>query len=125
MGIPTIGPRGIRFRSRIEAQWAYLFDEVGFVWEYEPIDLAGYIPDFILTFEGSRQKEILVEIKSSMDIWGDYEAAESKILRSGWKGMFMILGANHKEGGVPREMVRHRGVWQHRGEGVPGRAEIV
>ena len=28
-GIPTIGVRGIQFRSRIEAQWAYIFEKLG------------------------------------------------------------------------------------------------
>jgi len=40
-GIPTIGVRGIQFRSRIEAQWAYIFEKLEWNWEYEPIDLEG------------------------------------------------------------------------------------
>ena len=37
-GIPTIGVRGIQFRSRIEAQWAYIFEKLEWNWEYEAID---------------------------------------------------------------------------------------
>lgn len=48
--IPT-SYRGTNFRSRIEARWAVFFDLVEWPWEYEPIDLEGYIPDFILTFD--------------------------------------------------------------------------
>ena len=59
-GIPTIGVRGIQFRSRIEAQWAYIFEKLEWNWEYEPIDLEGYIPDFIIKFD---EDEILIEIK--------------------------------------------------------------
>jgi len=44
--------RGYRFRSRIEARWAVLFESLGWPWEYEPegFDLGDgfgrYLPDF-------------------------------------------------------------------------------
>lgn len=44
-GIPTLYA-GTQFRSRLEARWAALFDLLGWPWEYEPIDLPGWIPDF-------------------------------------------------------------------------------
>lgn len=50
---------GVRFRSRLEARWAAFFDLVGWEWEYEPLDLNGYIPDFVLAFA----KPLLVEVK--------------------------------------------------------------
>lgn len=59
-GIPTYYD-SIRFRSRLEAKWAMLFNDFGWEWEYEPIDLNGWIPDFILT--GQKGTEILVEVK--------------------------------------------------------------
>jgi hypothetical protein len=45
--------RGFRFRSRLEARWAYLFDVAGIDWQYEPegYDLGDgdlYLPDFFL-----------------------------------------------------------------------------
>lgn len=43
--IPTYY-QGIRFRSRLEATWAAFFDQAGWEWKYEPIDLDGWIPDF-------------------------------------------------------------------------------
>lgn len=55
-GIPTTYS-GVRMRSRLEARWGAFFDIVGWAWEYEPIDLPGWIPDFRL------EKRILVEIK--------------------------------------------------------------
>jgi hypothetical protein len=58
-GIPTLY-RGRRFRSRLEAKYAALFDQLGWSWEYEPIDLQGWIPDFVI--EG-KPVPILVEIK--------------------------------------------------------------
>jgi len=93
-GIPTIGVRGIQFRSRIEAQWAYIFEKLEWNWEYEPIDLEGYIPDFIIKFDND--KEILIEIKGDTNIWKNYEEHKNKIINSGWKGVFGILGSVYK-----------------------------
>lgn len=56
MAIPT-RYAGVQFRSRLEARWAAFFDLMEFDWQYEPIDLDGYIPDFIL-FD-----RMLVEVK--------------------------------------------------------------
>lgn len=38
--------KGIWFRSRLEAKWARVFDAAGYKWEYEPLDLHYYQPDF-------------------------------------------------------------------------------
>lgn len=97
--IPTNGPRGIRFRSRLEAQWAYFFDFVGWNWEYEPFDLRGYIPDFILKFA---KVEILVEIKGTLDK-ADLNNYVKKIEDSGWVGDYMICGACIWKGDWPGE----------------------
>ena len=45
--------QGCRFRSRLEARWAVLFDAAGLAWEYEPegyvlSDGTPYLPDFWL-----------------------------------------------------------------------------
>lgn len=40
---------GVVFRSRLEARWAAYFDLVSWGWDYEPIDLQGWVPDFRLT----------------------------------------------------------------------------
>jgi P4 family phage/plasmid primase-like protien len=97
-GIPTIGARGIQFRSRIEAQWAYIFEMLEWNWDYEPIDLQGYIPDFIIKFDDAN--EILIEIKGDTKIWKEevYTPHKDKIIKSGWKGQFGILGGAYKEG---------------------------
>lgn len=39
---------GVRFRSRLEAKWACFFDQLGIHWEYELLDLNGWIPDFMV-----------------------------------------------------------------------------
>jgi len=85
--IPTTGINGIRFRSRIEAQWAEMFTKLGWEWEYEPIDLKGYIPDFILKFP---HRHVLVEVKGDTDI-KNIEQYADKIVKSGWDGEFLLV----------------------------------
>lgn len=101
-GIPTIGPKEIQFRSKIEAQWAYLFESFKWKWEYEPYELNGYIPDFIIKMN---EVQILIEIKGDNDIWKEYKPHLKKIRESGWKGNCIILGSTYKkseshEGGI-------------------------
>jgi hypothetical protein len=50
---------GTLFRSRLEAKWATFFNLLGWKYEYEPYDLDGWIPDFVLL----GADEILVEVK--------------------------------------------------------------
>lgn len=50
---------GVRFRSRLEAQWAAFFDLAGWGWKYEPFDLDGWAPDFLI----SGKTQTLVEVK--------------------------------------------------------------
>ncbi len=49
--VPTVY-KGITFRSRTEARWAYFFDELGIPWDYEPEAYTDgkttYLPDFYL-----------------------------------------------------------------------------
>ncbi|MFN9203862.1 MAG: hypothetical protein ACK6DP_12455 [Gemmatimonas sp.] len=39
---------GVRFRSRLEARWAAFFDLCQWSWDYEPVELAGWAPDFLV-----------------------------------------------------------------------------
>jgi hypothetical protein len=80
---------GTRFRSRLEARWAALFDQLGWAWEYEPLDLAGYIPDFVLTFPHA---PLLVEVKPVLE-YPDLADFGPKIIRSGWDREAIIVGA--------------------------------
>lgn len=41
---------GVLFRSRLEASYAAFFDLARWTWEYEPIDLNGWTPDFRVEF---------------------------------------------------------------------------
>jgi len=60
--------RGVMFRSRLEARWAAFFDLIEWRWEYEPIDLNGWTPDFRVEFDCCHSEcggghTLLVEIK--------------------------------------------------------------
>lgn len=52
--------KSCQFRSRLEAKWAVFFDLVHWQWTYEPFDLNGWIPDFLLK---GKPDDILVEVK--------------------------------------------------------------
>lgn len=61
----TIQPKptvyeGRLFRSNLEATWAAFFDNMGWKWEYEPIVLDGWIPDFLLKQWGT---DVWCEVK--------------------------------------------------------------
>lgn len=60
--------RGFVFRSRLEATWAAFFDNAGFGWQYEPYDLSGWCPDFVITHHDFLPKEMMVEVKPSWDM---------------------------------------------------------
>jgi hypothetical protein len=89
--IPTTY-KGIRFRSRAEACWAVFMDELGWVWEYEPIDLDGYIPDFLVMLQPT-SRQLLLEVKGAvLGIHGLREHV-GKIQNSSWAGDALIVGA--------------------------------
>lgn len=92
---------GVQFRSRLEARWAAFFDLCGWKWDYEPIDLEGYIPDFIVAFE----RPLLVEVKPLL--WDGSERerliihdAAVKTLSCSWDRPFLIVGACLKGAGI-------------------------
>lgn len=86
-GVPTTY-RGVRFRSRLEARYAAFFDELALPWRYEPIDLEGYIPDYLLDLE---QGPILFEVKGSLE---DEAIAKAKIEQSGWTGEAIVASGD-------------------------------
>lgn len=58
----------VMFRSRHEATWAAFFDKLGWAWDYEPFDLIGWVPDFLLRGFG---EDVLVEVKPTDDMLFD------------------------------------------------------
>ena len=87
---------GHLFRSRLEARWAAMFDQLKWNWVYEPIDLHGYIPDFIITtpapdYDDGKDRgliKMLVEVKSTPNL-----LHADSIRNSGWRGPFFIAGS--------------------------------
>jgi hypothetical protein len=57
--IPT-EHNGCVYRSRLEATWANFFDLAKWQYQYEPFDLNGWIPDFVLLV---KKHQTLVEVK--------------------------------------------------------------
>ena len=91
IGIPTIGFDNIKYRSRIEAKWSYMFDYLKWDVKYEPFDLQGYIPDFILKHEPSGKiKNLLIEIKNEPDEH-NFKVYYEKAINSGWEGALLLL----------------------------------
>lgn len=80
---------GISFRSRAEARWAATFDALGWRWTYEPVDLNGYIPDFILHFKDP----IVVEVKGGATTAEELRLCKDKIEKSGWTGEVLLLAS--------------------------------
>lgn len=96
---------GFRFRSRLEARWAAFFDVLRWPWQYEAVDLAGYIPDFILPFDHA---PVLVEVRPIVSFeWRHtchdgttrecLQCTASKIENSGWRGEYLIVGSQPME----------------------------
>jgi hypothetical protein len=83
-GIPT-SYRVRRYRSRLEARWASFFDLIRWPYEYEPFDLDGWIPDFIILGE----VPFLVEIKPVNVLDKD---AVAKIEQSNCDYQVLMLG---------------------------------
>lgn len=72
---------GVMFRSRLEATWAAYFDLMRWEWEYEPIDLVGWVPDFYVKFpclhsECNGYHELYVEVKPFRSI-KEFEATSA------------------------------------------------
>jgi hypothetical protein len=98
-GIPTLF-ENTRFRSRLEARWAAFFKLLGWDAHYEPFDLDGYIPDFVINGRehcdprqsASKIVPILVEVKPVADM-NDPLFLETvrKIEASGWDREALIV----------------------------------
>lgn len=87
-GIPTTYG-GQQFRSTLEASWAAFFDELEWPWEYEPYELDGYIPDFVLPFAAG---PILVEIKPEHYL-DRLKAQTGRLEGSTWEHEAIVVGS--------------------------------
>ena len=81
---------GVMFRSLLEARWASTFDILRWPWEYEPIALSWYIPDFLLRFP---RGNVLVEVKPATTPT-ELLTFAPKVTGAGWPGEVLMLGAS-------------------------------
>lgn len=60
---------GYRFRSRLEARWAVVFDTLGIRYEYEPegfeTSAGPYLPDFRFDMSSDERYELWAEVKGA------------------------------------------------------------
>lgn len=82
--------RDVVFRSRLEARWAAMFDLLGWKWNYEPFDLSGWIPDFMLN------SLVLVEIKpfTSEDEFASEILTIRRAIKGVWCKPVLLLGVD-------------------------------
>jgi len=59
--------KGVQFRSRLEAHWAAFFDMLDWPWVYEPLDIGGWSPDFLIRGTAN----IFVEVKPILEFQED------------------------------------------------------
>ena len=78
--------KGVTFRSQLEARWAAWFDQNGTKWEYEPVSMGNWLPDFRIE---TQNEKTCVEVKPVDEFPAD---VAEKIDRSNWRGRAMILG---------------------------------
>lgn len=87
--IPTLY-NGVKFRSRLEARWACLFDMLSWQWVYEPFDAGGYIPDFLIRFSNPLVVEVKPIFEENDFRWG---TTAKRMRDSGIQGEILVVGA--------------------------------
>jgi hypothetical protein len=93
--IPTLYA-GVWFRSRLEARWAACFDELGWPWDYEPVDFGGWTPDFLIYVPG--RGPTYAEVKPA-DSLAALKAAAAKVVCGSFQGQALCLGLGPLEDG--------------------------
>jgi hypothetical protein len=92
--IPTTY-NGVRFRSRLEARWAAFFDLARVKWHYEPFDLDGWAPDFLIAAPVREFDQpiinVLVEVKP-IDLDSTDHSAFQKAMRHSPKHPVLMCG---------------------------------
>jgi hypothetical protein len=81
------------YRSRLEARWAAFFYLVDWKYEYEPYDLQGWIPDFIIS--NNTEHGLLVEIKPTLLVSGFDKNKIANAIKNTKEGTeVLLLGCN-------------------------------
>lgn len=81
--------KGVVFRSRHEARWAYFWDTVDVRWQYEPLKVrltgvGGYLPDFWLP-----GLEYWAEVKPRVATADDGQKIATLIRQGGGRGLLL------------------------------------
>lgn len=86
---------GITFRSILEARWAAFFDLVGWKYQYEPFEIGGRLPDFILYCSGSGYnfKQVIAEVKPEAFCNDEFYKSLCKSYK-GYPAMILVLNEN-------------------------------
>jgi hypothetical protein len=83
--------QGRVYRSRLEAKWAAFFEKCGWPFEYEPFDLPGWSPDFLLGGDIS----VLVEVKPITAIDNDVVTKMVQAAAAAeWPGELLLVGTS-------------------------------
>lgn len=85
--IPTMY-KGVQYRSRLEARTACFLDMHGLLYDYEPIDLNRYTPDFVVDLPHG---PTLLECKPAITPQ-EFRNPCKRITKSGWVGPALVLG---------------------------------
>ncbi len=90
----------ILFDSRTEARWAAFLDRLGVDWSYQPFDLNGWFPDFLLTFPAvqysngdgetavTTKREFLAEVKPITE----FDGTTAEKMSAAHQGAMILLG---------------------------------
>ncbi len=75
----------------LEYKWSQMFKFFKWKWQYKPFKLDNYEPTFVLDFDGTK---VLIEVVDKSDIWinKNHDPFVKKIINSGWKGHYLVLG---------------------------------
>lgn len=131
---------GVRFRSRLEARWAAFFDLAGWAWSYEPIDLAGWSPDFAVTIPCTHSEcpaghALYVEVKPYTDLDAFHDHPAWSMMNGAYDPAPAVFGVSpvvtafyviHGDGGVqlsvPFFVAQWDALWKAAGNRVQWRA---
>lgn len=101
---------GLLFRSRLEARWAYGFDQLGIPYEYEKegyeLKCGRYLPDFWLP-----QHQVWVENKGSFPTKAEQQSARSLADHTEYSVLVLYHGIPKSDGYVDDDVFR---IWWRR-----------
>lgn len=94
--------KGRRFRSRLEARYAVMFDHLGIEWDYEPEgfelqDGTRYLPDFWITCVGWHAPGVWLEVKATIPTAAEGAKLAAVGRESGRAALFLVGPADRMQ----------------------------